>query len=247
LENQSTIYSFIDEEKGKKPVIYVDSREAASSNGKKIVHALNELGVEVSVLKLDFGDYLICEDVAVERKTVFDLVGTLTHRFLFDQIFKMRECYPKSFVIIEGYMGILRKFSRITPESLNGALFSLAQNGIPLVPTIDQKDTAVFLAVACKQLAKGSKVSQVIRHRARAETTSEKQLFLVAGLPHVGSVMADNLLRYFGTPRQLFDASREELMAVKDVGPKTAEDIVETLEETYTSELKEKKREVDDG
>jgi hypothetical protein len=36
-------------------------------------------------------------------------------------------------------------------------------------------------------------------------------------------------------------------MAVKDVGPKTAEDIVETLEETYTSELKEKKREVDDG
>jgi Fanconi anemia group M protein len=104
LENQSTIYSFIDEEKGKKPVIYVDSREAASSNGKKIVHALNELGIEVSVLKLDFGDYLICEDVAIERKTVFDLVGTLTHRFLFDQIFKMRECYPKAFVIIEGYM-----------------------------------------------------------------------------------------------------------------------------------------------
>jgi hypothetical protein len=36
-------------------------------------------------------------------------------------------------------------------------------------------------------------------------------------------------------------------MAVKDVGSKTAEDIIETLEKTYTSELKEKKREADEG
>jgi SAM-dependent methyltransferase len=67
--------------------------------------------------------------VAIERKTVFDLANTLTQRFLFDQIFRMKEAYPHSIVLIEGYMGLLRKFRRITPESLSGALFTLAQAG----------------------------------------------------------------------------------------------------------------------
>jgi Fanconi anemia group M protein len=243
LGRQSTISSYIPEDKGERPMVCVDSREAASRNGKKIVQELGKLGAEVSVLKLDFGDYMVGEDVAIERKTVFDLAGTLTQRFLFDQIFKMRESYPRSLVIIEGYMGVLRKFRRISPESLNGALFALAQNGVPVVPTIDYKDTAIFLIVASKQLAKGTKQAPLIRHRAKTETTAERQLFLVAGLPHVGPILADGLLRFFSTPRKVFEASKEELMAVKDVGPKTAEDIVQVLETPYTPESEEKARE----
>ncbi len=240
LGSQSTISSYIPDDMKKKPMVCIDSREAASRNGKRIVQELNALGAEVSIMKLDFGDYMVGEDIAIERKTVFDLVGTLTQRFLFDQIFKMRENYPRSLVIIEGYMGVLRKFRRISAESLNGALFALAQNGIPLVPTIDYKDTAVFLVTASKQLSKDSKVPPIIRHRSKVETVAEKQLFLVTGLPRVGPVLADSFLRYFNTPREVFKASREELMAVKDVGPKTAEDIVKVLETSYNNEKEEK-------
>lgn len=240
LGSQSTISSYIPDDTGKKPIVFIDSREAASSNGKKIVQELDALGAEVSIMKLDFGDYMVGEDIAIERKTVFDLVSTLTQRFLFDQIFKMRENYPRSLVIIEGYMGILRKFRRISAESLNGALFALAQNGIPLVPTIDYKDTAVFLVTASKQLSKDSKSPPIIRHRSKVETVAKKQLFLITGLPHVGPVLADSLLHYFNTPREVFKANREELMAVKDVGPKTAEDIVKVLETSYSNEKEEK-------
>lgn len=217
-------------------MVCIDSREAVSRNGKKIVQELEKLGAEVSILKLDFGDYMIGEDIAIERKTVFDLAGTLTQRFLFDQIFKMRENYPRSLVIIEGYMGVLRKFRRISPESLNGALFALAQNGVPLVPTIDYKDTAVFLVVASKQLAKGAKVRPIIRRRVKTETMAEKQLFLVTGLPNVGPVLADGLLRFFNTPKKAFEAGKEELMAVNGIGPKTAEEIVKVLETEYAPE-----------
>jgi Fanconi anemia group M protein len=201
---------------------------------------LESLGAEVSVVKLDFGDYMVGEDVAIERKTVFDLAGTLTQRFLFDQIFSMREAYPRSMMIIEGYMGVLRKFRRITPESLNGALFALAQNGVPLVPTIDHKDTALFLVVASKQLAKASKTSPIIRHRNKAESTCDKQRFLIAGLPHVGPVLAEGLLRFFGTPRRIFDAEKDELMTVKDIGPKTAEEIMGVLDTPFIPEIEEK-------
>ena len=101
MTEQQSITVYFPEKGTDKPTIYVDSREASNSTGKKIVEKLNELGAEVATRKLDFGDYLIGEEVAVERKTVFDLAGTLTQRFLFDQIFKMREAYPKSILVVK--------------------------------------------------------------------------------------------------------------------------------------------------
>jgi Fanconi anemia group M protein len=232
--------SYIPRDKSDKPVIIVDSREAANRNGKKIVRELERLGAEVAVAKLDYGDYVLGGDVAVERKTIFDLASTLTQRFLFEQIFKMREAYPKALVIIEGYMGVLRKFRSLSPEALNGALFALVQNGVPLVPTIDYKDTAIFLTVAAKRLMKEAKTPATIRHRLKTETLSERQLFLLTGLPHVGPVLGRNLLKHFRTPRRVFCASKEELMEVKDIGPKTAEDIIAVLETPYAPEKGEK-------
>ena len=82
---------FLSNQDFEKSTIYVDSREVASKIGKKIIEKLNEFGTGVITRKLDFGDYLLGEKVVVERKTVFDLVGTLTQRFLFDQIFKMKK------------------------------------------------------------------------------------------------------------------------------------------------------------
>ena len=227
---------YLPKEDEENPVVYVDSREASNRNGRKIVDEMKQLGAEVNVTKLDFGDYLVGEDVAVERKTIFDLASTLTQRFLFDQIFKMREVYPKALVIIEGYMGVLRKFRRVTPEAMNGALFALAQNGVPLVPTIDYKDTALFLVVGSKQLAREARIPATIRHRIKTESISEQQLYLVAGLPHVGPVLANNLLKYFGTPRRVLHATKEELVEVTDIGPKIAQDIVTVLETPYMLE-----------
>ncbi len=234
--NQSTIGSHSPTKDEGKPIVCVDSREATNRNGRKIVDEMKQLGAEVQVMKLDFGDYVVGEDVAIERKTIFDLAGTLTQRFLFDQIFKMREVYPKSFVIVEGYMGILRRFRRITPESMNGALFALAQNGVPLIPTIDYKDTALLLVIGAKQLTKEARIPAVIRHRMKTESTSEQQLFLIAGLPHVGPVLSNNLLRYFGTPRRVLRATQEELMEVTDIGPKIAQDIMTVLDTPYKVE-----------
>jgi ERCC4-type nuclease len=136
-------------------------------------------------------------------------------------------------------MGVLRKFRRISPESLSGALFALAQKGVPLVPTIDYKDTAIFLIVASKQLTNGVKIPPLIRHRVKAVTTSKRQLFLITGLPHIGPVLADSLLRFFSTPRKVFDASEKQLMMVKDVGPKTVKDMVKVLDTPYTPESEE--------
>lgn len=233
MADQTTMFSYIRKDNSRKPKICVDSREASNVNGKKIISLLNKLGAEITVTKLDFGDYLIGEDVAIERKTVFDFANTLTQRFLFDQIFKMREAYPNSLLLIEGYMGLLRKFRRITPESLNGALFTLAHSNIPIVPTIDYKDTAVFIITSARQLLKTEKTSLIIRHRLKTDNIHEQQLFVVAGLPNVGPVLGENLLNHFKTVRTVFSTSKEEIMEVKGIGPQRANDIVKVLDTPY--------------
>lgn len=233
MADQKYITFYFPKEGTNRPMIYVDSREASNRIGKKIIERLNELGANVVTRKLDFGDYLIGEKVAVERKTVFDLAGTLTQRFLFDQIFKMKEAYPESIVILEGYMGVLRKFRRITPESLNGALFAIAKGNIPIIPTIDHKDTATFLVVAAKQLLKDEGGHLVIRHRIKVNKMSDLQLYVVVGLPHVGPVLAEKILKHFGTVRKIFSASKEELMEIEGIGTKIANDIVEALDCQY--------------
>lgn len=227
------MFSYLPKKGGERPRICVDSREAANRNGKRIAALLDELGAETTVTKLDFGDYLIGEDVAVERKTIFDLANTLTQRFLFDQIFKMKEAYPRSIVLIEGYMGLLRKFRRISPESLSGALFALAQANIPLIPTIDYKDTATFLVTSAKQLSKNEKTLPTIRHRVKTESLREQQLFVVAGLPNVGPVLGENLLSHFKTVRAVFCATREEFMEVKGIGPQRADAVAKVLDTPY--------------
>jgi len=226
------MFPYLQKGGGERPRIYVDSREASNRNGRKIVSLLDELGAETIVEKLDFGDYLVGEDIAIERKTVFDLANTLTQRFLFDQIFKMKETYPRSIVIIEGYMGLLRKFRRISPESLSGTLFALAQANIPLVPTIDYKDTATFLITSAKRL-KTEKTPPTIRHRIKTESIKEQQLFVVAGLPHIGPVLGEKLLRQFKTLRAVFSSSKEEFMKVRGIGPQIADDIVKILDTPY--------------
>ena len=233
MTEQQSMTGYCQAESTSKPKIYVDSREASNRIGKKIVEILIDLGVEVVTQKLDFGDYLIGENVAVERKTVFDFAGTLTQRFLFDQIFTMKNAYPESIVIVEGYMGVLRKFRRITPESLNGALFALTKEKIPLVPTIDYKDTATFLVVAAKQLLKEKGGRLVIRHRIKVKKLSDLQIYAVIGLPHVGPVLAEKLLKHFQTVRRIFSASKQELMEVDGIGPQIAKEIIEALESPY--------------
>jgi hypothetical protein len=87
---------------GEEPTIIVDSREA--STAVKIVKGLIERGVKVRTEALEKGDYILSDQCAVERKTVSDFVYTLTRRYLFEQLFRLKDVYPKSLILLEGYL-----------------------------------------------------------------------------------------------------------------------------------------------
>jgi len=219
------------------PTIIVDSREA--SNASKIIKGLKERGAIIRIQYLEKGDYIISDECAFERKTVQDFVYTLTRRYLFDQLFLLKEAYPKPFILIEGYFPIIYKFSRVNPSSVWGAMFALAKHGINMIHTTSYKETIDFLYTSAKQEQIVEKRIPTVHPVKKTETLADAQIFFLASLPNIGREKATSLLESFETPFNALVNVDQWAREVHGLGPKIAKKVREVLHTSY-SEAKEK-------
>lgn len=208
--------------------IVVDSREA--SKARKIVERLRRLGSRVEIRKLEVGDYVVSEDVGVERKTVFDFVNTLTRRDLFEQVFALKEVYPRAVLVLEGYLGLVSKYSKIHVNSVLGALAAVARSGIAVVPSPDCESTARLLYFMAKQEQVEERRPVTVRPVKKFSSLEEEQIFFLAGLPQIGRERAISILRAFGNPLNALNNYRLWSKKISGIG----ESIVKRVEEVLT-------------
>jgi ERCC4-type nuclease len=229
MSGTETLVPYLKDKKGneKEPTIVVDSREA--NTAAKIVKGLRERGVNVKIESLQKGDYILSDVCAVERKTVRDFVYTLTHRHLFEQLFRLKEVYPQSLILLEGYLPIIYKFSRIQPASIWGAMFNLAKNGIAMINTTSYKETIDFLQVAARQEQIMEKRAPIVHPIKKVETTSDAQIFFVASLPNIGREKATAILKCYQTPLNALVDVDSWPKAVHGLGPKISHKVKEVL------------------
>lgn len=238
MSGTETLLPFLKEtEKADKPTIIVDTREA--SGAPKIAKGLTELGAEIRLEALQKGDYIISDQVAIERKTVHDFVYTLTRRFLFEQLFKLKEVYVKPFILIEGYMPIVYRFSKIQPASVWGAMFALAKQGINMIHTNSYKETVDFLYTAAKQEQIVERRVPVIHPIKPTETLQDQQVFFLASLPNIGREKAISLLESYQTPINALlnvDSWKKEAYGL---GPIITERVKQVLNTRYQQQERE--------
>ncbi|XES77728.1 MAG: ERCC4 domain-containing protein [Candidatus Bathyarchaeia archaeon] len=234
MSGTETLIPFTKEKKQgdpEEPTIIVDCREASSA--AKIVKGLREKGVTVKSENLEKGDYVLSDQCAVERKTVQDFVYTLTRRYLFEQIFRLKEAYPKSLLLIEGYMPMIYKFSKIQPTAIWGAMFNIAKNGVAMVNTASQKETIDFLYVAARQEQVVEKRSPVVHAFKNYDTVSEAQLYFVASLPNVGREKATAILKSYQTPQNALINVDDWSKTVNGLGPVITNKVKQILTTPY--------------
>jgi len=233
MSGTETLIPYMNEKKknGEEPTIIVDSREASSA--EKIVKGLIERGVNVKTELLEKGDYILSDQCAVERKTVQDFVYTLTRRYLFEQLFRLKDAYPKSLIVLEGYLPIIYKFSHIQPSAIWGAMFNLAKNGIALVNTASYKETIDFLYVAARQEQIVEKRSPVVHAFKKCETLSDAQVYFIASLPNVGREKATAILDSYQTPLNALINVDDWSKGVHGLGPVITNKVKEVLSTPY--------------
>jgi len=232
MAGSETLMPYLKAEKDvDQPTIIVDSREASAAS--KIIKGLRELGADIRIERLEKGDYIISDECALERKTVNDFVYTLTHRYLFDQLFLLKEAYPKPFILLEGYLPIIYKFSRIKPSSVWGAMFALAKQGINMIHTNSYKETVDFLYTSARQEQIVEKKVPVIHPVKKMETLSDAQIFFLASLPNIGREKALSILRTYVTPLNSLINIEGWSRDVRGLGPKITGKVKEILHTPY--------------
>ena len=186
--------------------ICVDSNEA--SGRRDIVNYFRLSGFDVDVRRLDVCDYVVSDRCGIERKDVSDFLGSMKDGRLFNQARDMAEAYERPVLILEGRMSRAFKRSRMRPASVYGALSSLVLDyGVSVVPTEDPETTAVLL----HRLA--------YREQVREDMPLDRQqVFLLSGLPQIGSTLAEVLLRRFDSPFRVMEELASAEISVSSSG-----------------------------
>ncbi len=204
--------------------ITVDVREQNS----RVVRELARKDVKIIATQLSSGDYIISEDMAVERKSVDDFLGSLMDGRLFSQAKKLTSDFPNAVMIIEG--GTLHGRRNINEKAIYGALASLVSDfRITVFRSEDERETAgIMAALLSRSSGSGKKTS--VRKDKRSFSTADSKKYVLEGLPNVSGTLADRLLEHFGSVRAVFQADQDELQKVKGIGPQTAKKIVELID-----------------
>lgn len=189
--------------------IYVDNREKNSG----IPEILKDMGISVIIEQLDVADYVLADGVAVERKSVSDLVNSVFDKRFFDQIDRLTSAYETSFLLIEGNLNRIREITEKW-KAINSALISIIVDyDVKVIYSSDKRDTAEVLVKLAEKFQEHISKKRIINlhDKPKFESIKDIQLYVVESFPNIGEVNAKKLLEKFSTIRNICNASISDL------------------------------------
>ena len=230
LDSQTTLMKF---NKGMKDkiLIYADHREQAS----QVTKLLQEKGAFVKVRQLEIGDYVISNDIIIERKTIDDFITSMLDGRLFNQLIKMNENYKMPLMLVEGSQKELFALRNVHRNAIIGCLTAIALNyRTPILFTENKEETAEYIYVTAKREQLGKDKDIKLRTGRKGLTVQEMQQFIVESLPLIGPSTAKNLLKHFGSVKAVFSAELRELQEAENIGKTKAKKIKKVIDSKYS-------------
>ncbi len=204
-------------------IIY-DHREEAS----QIPAKLTLLEIETEANQLSVGDYIISEEIIVERKSGKDLAQSIIDGRLFDQVKRLLETYSKPVLIIEGSVPLNKNASK-------GALVSVFRKGVSIWNVDDSDETVDVLTRLALAEVKKSKGPIIKGKPKKKNNPEEAAIHLLATIPGISADKADRLLKEFGSINKISRLEVKEIQSLEGIGPKTAQAIRDVLNFNFKS------------
>ncbi len=211
------------------PRVYVDIREEKSG----IPSLLEAMGLIVIKRQLPMGDYLLADDVVVERKSSYDLVKSIFDGRLFEQASRLAENYSHVYFVVEGRIVPARY--RGKAKNVYAALAALAADyDVKILYSDGEETTAHILYTLAKKLSSPGGQRIVIHKKPKLSDLREWQLYVVQSFPGIGRKTAERILERLGSVEAFCRASVAELSRIEGVGEKKADTIKRILVTPYT-------------
>lgn len=197
----------------------------------------DECGFNVSVERLDTGDFVFDDKVVFEYKTISDFFNSIRDGRVFDEALRQKEVYPYHFVIIEGTDKVrqnelykLYKLGvRFNMKQYYGAVARLNTYTNVIYAPNSRK---AFQIMKC-QSEKCLDSKPIVR--VPNSTTSNPAFNLLMFMPDIresrAKLLIDELDLY--NYQDLSELTYDKLVGVKGIGDKTAKNILNSLKD-YT-------------
>jgi DNA excision repair protein ERCC-4 len=206
--------------------ILIDHREAKNRKLVAAFHSYPDIHLEMVTLKT--GDFLVDNQLLIERKTLIDFALSIKDGRLFRQAARLNAVKQNTTIILEGTSRELKKIG-MKREALQGALICLLLRfNLPVLRSMSQEETAWLIIAAAGQC---TTVKRFTKHQlprpapTKRMNTDKHQLFILQGLPDIGPKKAQSLLKNFGSLKAVFSADPSEFKKVDGIGNMTAEKI----------------------
>ena len=210
--------------------VVADEREKASG----VPEELSKLDVRVYFSRLPVADYVLNPELAVERKSVRDLVSSVYDSRIFYQAAKLSAAYAKPFLLVEGDSTEVESLSR-NLKSFYGAIANVTlAYGLRVLYTANPKETAMALAELLTHARAKPLAKMPSELPPKSKSVPQQQLYLVSSMPGIGRKLAEKLLSKYGTPRRVMSLTAGELAMTQGIGWKKAERIKGVMDATFT-------------
>jgi Fanconi anemia group M protein len=137
--------------------------------------------------------------------------------------------------VVEGIEDIY-SLRNIHPNAIRGMLATIAVSyGIPVLRTRDLQDTASLLLMIARREQSEDKRDFSPHGEKKPMTLKESQEYVVSALPNIGPNLAKELLKHFGSVKNVMNASEDDLKKVDKIGETKAKSIKDVADKQYES------------
>ena len=202
--------------------IRVDTRERG-----KIIQRLEGMeGVHLAFEEMDVGDYILPNDMAIERKSATDFILSVVDKTIWDKVAKLKSQHEQVVYIIEGDVYTAR-FHQKALDIHRAFAHMITDQGVSLLPSPDAENSAMLIYLL--GLA-GLPNAASPERAAKPPKRREAALHILSALPGIDADRAEALFKRFKGARGALNATSAELQTVEGIDAATAERIVEVLE-----------------
>jgi len=194
---------------------------------KKIIEKLKERKIIIKVENLKVGDFLISDEIIIERKKAEDFARSIIDGRIFSQYEELKQ-YKTPIIIIEGDLNHIN--TKIHINSLRGMLLRLILEGINIIYSKNIDETIEYLILLEKKYEKKQILRRYKYGKKPTKDIEYYKKYILESFPGIGPTLADRLLQKFKNLNNIFNASSDELRDIKGMNKKIIKSFKEILE-----------------
>lgn len=213
-----------------KTTLTIDHRELSNQHKKTLEKQNDHFNLVYKALPL--GDYVLEEKIIIERKTLSDFLASVKDGRLFNQAYRLAENEIPAVLILEGEKRDVAD-SNMKRNALLGTFVHLSGIlGIPILRSKNYNETIFLIQSLAKQI---DKLNERIKKRVKRtqfnpyKGNQKAKLDVLLAIPGLGLDKAISLMDKFGSVKSISNVDKKELIKVKGIGKKTAENILNVL------------------